>query len=257
MIEFPDQLVTTLRRAKRVAVLTGAGISAESGIPTFRDAQTGFWARFRAEDLATVEAFERDPQLVWDWYAMRREMVQTAQPNAGHHALAAMARHIPTLTLITQNVDGLHEAAGSADVLELHGNIGRVKCFAEGTVVPETEWVLGDGVPRCPHCAALLRPDVVWFGEMLPQNTFRRAEKACREAEVVFSIGTSGLVPPAATLPLLAMAAGAIGVEINLDATYLSDQFDYTVRGPSGVILPALVRTVWAGNGAAETGSRS
>ena len=248
MTQFPDQLITTLRSARRVAILTGAGISAESGIPTFRDAQSGLWARFRAEDLATVEAFERDPQLVWDWYAMRRELVEQAQPNAGHRALAELARHVPTLTLITQNVDGLHQAAGSPEVLELHGNIRQVKCFAEGTIIPEAEWVTGAGVPRCPRCDALLRPNVVWFGELLPAATFRRAEQACREAEVVFSIGTSGLVPPAATLPVTAVEAGAVGIEVNLEATYLSELFDYGLHGPAGVVLPALVRAVWAGN---------
>ncbi len=245
MPDFPPPLVAALRKARRVAVLTGAGISAESGIPTFRDAQSGLWSRFRAEDLATVAAFERDPQLVWDWYAMRRELVVAAAPNPGHVALAAIAAHIPELTLITQNVDGLHEKAGSRDVLELHGNLGRVKCFAEGRVIPEADWVLGEGVPRCPRCNALLRPDVVWFGETLPANTFRRAERACREADIVFSVGTSGLVPPAATLPVTAIEAGAIGVEVNLEATYLAELFAYGLYGPSGVILPALVAAVW------------
>lgn len=245
MPEFPPPLIAALRQARRVAVLTGAGISAESGIATFRDAQSGLWSRFRAEDLATVAAFERDPQLVWDWYAMRRELVVAAAPNPGHFALAALARHIPELTLVTQNVDGLHQKAGSPDVLELHGNIGRVKCFAEGRVIPEADWVLGAGVPRCPHCDALLRPDVVWFGETLPASTFRRAEQACREAEIVFSVGTSGLVPPAATLPVTAIEAGAVGVEVNLEATYLGELFDYGLYGPSGVVLPALVAAVW------------
>jgi len=245
MPDFPAPLIEALRSARRVAVLTGAGISAESGIPTFRDAQSGLWARFRAEDLATVAAFERDPQLVWDWYAMRRELVAAAAPNPGHVALAALAGRVPELTLITQNVDGLHQQAGSPEVLELHGNLGRVKCFAEGQVVPEAEWVLGGGVPRCPRCNALLRPDVVWFGEMLPAATFRRAERACREAEIVFSVGTSGLVPPAATLPVTAIESGAIGVEVNLEATYLGELFDYGLYGPSGAILPALVAAAW------------
>lgn len=245
MVELPPELVAALRQARRVAVLTGAGISAESGIPTFRDAQSGLWARFRPEDLATVAAFKRNPQLVWDWYTMRREMVRAAEPNPGHYALAAMAQHVSDLTLITQNVDGLHQKAGSPEVVELHGNIGRVKCFAEGTIIPEAQWVLGEGVPRCPHCAALLRPDVVWFGELLPPGAFRRAEQACRKAEVVFSIGTSGLVPPAATLPVTAIEAGAVGIEINIEATYLSELFDYALHGPAGVVLPALGAAVW------------
>lgn len=247
MTNFPNELITTLRNAKRIAILTGAGISAESGIPTFRDAQTGLWAQMKAEDLATPEAFERDPVTVWEWYAYRRELVADAQPNAGHIALATMAKHAPQLTLVTQNVDSLHQKAGSPDVLELHGNISRVKCSREHTVIPPDQWVQveGERVPRCPNCNAFLRPDVVWFGEMLPRVTFARAEQAFREAEVVFAIGTSGMVPPAATLPFNAIERGAYGIEVNLNETYLSHLYDCVLRGQSGVILPQLVQAVW------------
>ncbi|HEY1016922.1 MAG TPA: NAD-dependent deacylase [Herpetosiphonaceae bacterium] len=242
-MERDPTLLEALRSAKRVAVLTGAGISAESGIPTFRDAQTGLWARFRAEDLASPEAFERDPQLVWDWYAMRRELVTQAAPNPGHYALAELERRAPSFLLATQNVDGLHQRAGSQQVIELHGNIGRVKCSAEGVIVES--WEPGPGVPRCPGCGALLRPDVVWFGELLPAGAFGKAQQAVRNADLVFTIGTSGLVPPAATLPLLAAEAGALVVEINLNETYLTPYMSHSLRGPSGEILPALVKAAW------------
>ena len=247
MAKFPEELLQRLRQAERIAILTGAGISAESGIPTFRDAQTGFWSRMKPEDLATPEAFERNPKLVWDWYAYRREMVDQASPNAGHYALAKMAEHVPNLTLITQNVDSLHQRAGSTNVLELHGNIGRVKCSKEHVVIEPSAWLPDEeiGVPRCPRCQALLRPDIVWFGEVLPTKTFNHAKAACIQADVVFSIGTSGLVPPAATLPVTAIEHGAYGIEVNTDQTYLSDTFECCLRGASGIILPALVKAAW------------
>src|SRR5512143_2215981 len=160
--EFSPDLIRTLRAAQHIAALTGAGVSAESGIPTFRDAQVGLWAQYRPEDLATPEAFERNPRLVWDWYAWRGEMVRGAQPNPGHYALAEMQRHVPKLSLITQNVDGFHQLAGSTSVIELHGNIARARCSREDIVIDrwaETEVT----PPRCPRCAAYLRPDVVWF----------------------------------------------------------------------------------------------
>jgi len=163
----PPELVKLLRHSRHVAILTGAGISAESGIPTFRDAMTGLWAQYRAEDLATPQAFQRNPRLVWDWYAWRRELVAQAAPNPAHQALAALERRVPRLTLITQNVDSLHQRAGSSSVIELHGNISRIKCSVEGRVVDQ--WPTTDDVPpRCPHCGARLRPDVVWFWRGAP-----------------------------------------------------------------------------------------
>ena len=163
------ELAPILAQARRVVVLTGAGVSAESGVPTFRDALTGLWANYRPEELATPTAFAQNPKLVWDWYQWRRELVERAEPNAAHQALAELEDRVPKFTLITQNVDGLHQRAGSRNVFELHGNIRRVKCSAEGRVV--TEWAAGGDVPpRCPHCGANLRPDVVWFGETLPEK---------------------------------------------------------------------------------------
>src|SRR5258705_2654869 len=165
---FPPELIDALRTAQKIVVLTGAGISAESGVPTFRDAQTGLWSKFRLEELAAHEAYQRNPKLVWEWYAMRRARLREVEPNAGHLALAEIERRVPTFLIATQNVDGLHQRAGSRQVLELHGNITRTKCFAENA--PVAEWSeTGEVPPRCPRCGGFLRPDVVWFNETLPE----------------------------------------------------------------------------------------
>lgn len=241
-IEIPPELVETLRGARRVAVLTGSGISAESGVPTFRDAQTGLWARYDPTELATPEAFARDPRLVWEWYEWRRELVGRAEPNAGHRALVELERRVDSFTLITQNVDGLHGRAGSRGAIELHGNILRTRCFAEGTVVEDYE--PDDKPPRCPHCGAYLRPDVVWFGEMLPAGAMEAASRAARECDVFLSIGTSSLVYPAAGLPHEALESGAALVEVNPDDTPLTGWANYALRGPAGTVLPSLVRAL-------------
>ncbi|MCA9970885.1 MAG: NAD-dependent deacylase [Anaerolineales bacterium] len=241
----PQNLVDALRQATAVAVLTGAGISAESGVPTFREAQTGLWAQYDPQELATPEAFRRNPKLVWEWYAWRRELVAQAAPNPGHHALAQMAYHVPRLTLITQNVDGLHQAAGSQHPIELHGNLSRIKCFDEDVVV--AQWAdTGEVPPRCPRCGGPLRPDVVWFGENLPHAAWQQAAAAARACQVFFSIGTSALVQPAASLPLDALENGALVVEINPQPTPLTHYVDLSLRGPAGEVLPALVEATWA-----------
>ncbi len=243
-IEIPSALARALASAKRVAVLTGAGVSAESGVPTFRDAQTGLWARFDPRELATPAAFERNPKLVWDWYASRRERASRVAPNPGHHALFEIERRAPDFLLITQNVDGLHQRAGSRRIVELHGNIGRVKCSREGTRVERWDASSGE-VPHCPSCGALLRPDVVWFEEMLPQEALAAAEEAARRCDLMLVAGTSAEVYPAAALPALARAAGALVVEINPDSTPLTHRVDYALRAPSGIALPALVAASW------------
>jgi NAD-dependent deacetylase len=240
MTDMPADLIETLRKAHRVAVLTGAGISAESGVPTFRDAQTGLWAKYRPEDLATPEAFQSHPKMVWEWYAWRRERVALAQPNAGHHALVALERRIPEFTLITQNVDGLHRRAGSRRVLELHGNLFGNRCFRCGKAA-ETWEDDGEVPPRSLCCGSWLRPDVVWFGEMLPEATLREAEASTRTCEVFLSIGTSTLVYPAAELPVTALRRGALVVEINPQPTPFSPQANFVLQGPAGVVLPALL----------------
>jgi len=240
-LEIPVTLIETLRAARQVTVLTGSGISAESGVPTFRDAQTGLWSNFRPEDLATPEAFQRNPKLVWEWYAWRRELVAKVLPNPGHHALVEIERRLPRFTLITQNVDSLHQRAGSRNVIELHGNISRTKCFEEDKIV--NEWQeSGDVPPRCPSCGGRLRPDVVWFGEMLPPDAIERAFAVSRSCDLFLSIGTSTLVHPAAGLPFEALQHGATVVEINPDATPLTLRATFALRSASGVILPELVR---------------
>jgi NAD-dependent deacetylase len=240
----PQCLIEKLRAARYVAVLTGAGISAESGLPTFRDAMTGLWAQYRPEDLATPQAFRRNPKLVWDWYAWRRELVTNAAPNPGHVALVELAQRVPKLTLITQNVDSLHQRAGSTGVIELHGNLSRVKCFEDNSIV-ETWTDSGDAPPHCPRCNGFLRPDVVWFGEALPADALNDAVAVAASCDMFFSIGTSGLVEPAASLPRVAQQFGATVVFINLDVTSSSSASLYNINGPAGKVLPALVRAAW------------
>ena len=224
-------------------MLTGSGVSAESGVPTFRDAQTGLWARYEPQELATPEAFERDPGLVWEWYEWRRGLVREAEPNPGHLALAELERRASSFTLVTQNVDGLHGRAGSNNVLELHGNIMRSKCSVEGL---EVEPRAGDESvpPLCPGCGAFLRPDVVWFGESLPEDAFAAASAAARSCDVFLSVGTSSLVYPAASLPSEAARSGAVVVEVNPDETPLTPYADYALRGRAGAVLPALVEAL-------------
>ena len=235
-----DLLIERIRKARSVAVLTGAGVSAESGIPTFRDAQTGLWARYQPSELATPDAFRRNPRLVWEWYAYRRGLVEAAEPNPAHLALAELERRIPGFTLITQNVDGLHRRAGSRNVVELHGNITRTKCFDEDRLV-ESWPPTAEVPPRCPRCGGPLRPDVVWFGETLPQNAWRAAVAAAAGCDVFLAVGTSGVVWPAAELPIQARHAGAYTAEINLEQAALHGRLDAHLYGPAGRILPAVV----------------
>lgn len=239
----PDELIEAIRKAQHIAVLTGAGTSAESGVPTFREAQTGLWAQYNPEELATPQAFRRNPRLVWEWYEWRRGLVAKAGPNPGHYALAALAGRVPQLTLITQNVDGLHQRAGSENVIELHGNIMRTKCFNDGRII--THWPETDEVPpRCPHCGGLLRPDVVWFGEGLPVDALNTAAAAAQSCDIFFSIGTSALVQPAASLPLQAVRNGRVTVEINPQPTPITRQMHFVLAGPSGKLLPALLTAI-------------
>ena len=238
--DIPDSVLQKIGTARHVAVLTGAGISAESGVPTFREAQTGLWAKYDPQELATPEAFQRNPKLVWEWYAWRRELVNKAAPNAGHQALVALAELVPQFTLITQNVDGLHQRAGSQNVICLHGNIMETKCFAHGHPIsdlPESDEL----PPRCPECGSLLRPNVVWFGENLPADALETAVHAARSCDIFLSIGTSALVHPAASLPLLAVENSAFLIEINPQPTPLSRWADATLSGAAGEVLPLLL----------------
>lgn len=239
-MQFSSDLIGAFRSARRITALTGAGISAESGVPTFREAQTGLWAKYDPTELATSDAFRRNPKLVWEWYEWRRDLVAKARPNPGHMALARMANHVHNFTLITQNVDGLHQRAGSESVIELHGNIHRAKCVREDTVV-ETWKNDGQIPPRCPRCGDYLRPDVVWFGEAMPYSEWRAASEAAWRCDLFLCLGTSALVQPAASLPFRALERGAVVIEVNPDDTPLTPHVTHALRGKAGEVLPELV----------------
>jgi NAD-dependent deacetylase len=241
----PLSLRTALSRARRIVFFTGAGISAESGVPTFRGNE-GIWKKFRPEELATFEGFRRSPELVWEWYRLRKEVMTTVRPNAGHAAIVALEKFYKVI-VITQNVDNLHRRAGSTVVHELHGNIERNYCTGCGKFYADPELNLATvAVPRCPRCAGMIRPDVVWFGELLPEQEWNAGVDAARWSDVFFCVGTSGVVYPAASLPAVAKQAGALTVEINVEPTDLTPSMDESIIGLSGDILPAIVREVAA-----------
>ncbi len=241
--EVPPSLIQLLQAAQHVAVLTGAGISAESSVPTFREAQTGLWAKYDPQELATPQAFRRNPNLVWEWYTWRRELISEAVPNPGHMALVELAQIVPEFVLITQNVDGLHQRAGSQNVIALHGNIMENKCVANGHLI--NSWPESNEVPpHCPICNSLLRPNVVWFGENLPAHALQTAVQAAQSCDLFLSIGTSALVHPAASLPLMAVESGATTVEINPQETPLTRWMDYVLTGAAGELLPGLIASL-------------
>jgi NAD-dependent deacetylase len=241
----PLELIEKMKQAQHIVVFTGAGISAESGVPTFRDAQTGLWAKYDPMDLATPEAFQQDPKLVWDWYAWRRQIINQVKPNQGHLALVELAKKIPQFTLITQNVDGLHQQAGSKNVIELHGNIHRIKCARQQNIVEHWQQLEGTP-PQCPLCGDNLRPDIVWFGEALPVDAISKAFGAAEQCDVLLSIGTSNLVQPAASIPFTALQHGATVVEINPNPTPLTEQVTFSILGQAGQILPTLIQQLTA-----------
>ena len=249
--EVSDALLNALKSAQSAAALTGAGISAESGIETFRG-ENGLWNRFKPEELANVDAFLRNPDLVWAWYAYRKRVIHQSGPNAAHRALVELEALIPDWTTITQNVDDLHRRAGSRNVAELHGNITRNYCYECGARCDDDTLPEENNAPHCSKCGGLVRPDVVWFGGLLPPDAWEKAEDAARRADVFFSIGTSAVVYPAASLPLIAKRHGAYVVEVNMDATPLTGLADETIIGAAGEILPVIVdkfREMKAGRG--------
>lgn len=241
MPEKPDikALIEMLSRISHVAVTTGAGISAESGIPTFRG-EEGLWKKYHAEELATPTAFARDPNLVWEFYEWRRGIIAEKAPNPGHKVLARWESVFPVYSLITQNIDGFHQKAGSKNVLELHGNIWKLRCTEEGTITENHENPLKESPPLCAACGALLRPHVVWFGESLSPTVLQKAFQLSSECDVMFVVGTSAFVQPAASLPLAAAEAGAKIVEINPDPTPLTPYADFSFRDKAGEILPSI-----------------
>lgn len=243
-----EQAAQLLRAARRVVALTGAGVSAESGVPTFRGSG-GLWQGRRAEELATPTAFARDPELVWRFYEERRRRLTSVQPNPAHRVLAAWQDRFPSYTLVTQNVDGLHWAAGSRQVLELHGNIWRVRCAACGREREDRTVPLPALPPRCTRCGGMERPAVVWFGEGLPEDVFFRAAEAAGEADVILVVGTSAVVYPAAGLVELAASHGASVIEVNPEPSALAHHASVALRGPAGEVLPRLDTTLQGASG--------
>jgi NAD-dependent deacetylase len=228
-----------LSSASKVCILTGAGVSKESGIPTFRDAQTGLWAQYDPQELASPQGFLRDPGLVWRWYDGRRKKLDEVKPNPGHYAIAEMEALFSEVMVITQNVDGLHQQSGSTNVLELHGNITTFHCFDR---MHKCESVsIGLDTPPLCHCGSLLRPSVVWFGEALPPGVLEAARAAVARCDVIFVVGTSGIVHPAASLPMIAKRAGAVVVEINREPTPITSLADIVVQQESGKALPEIL----------------
>jgi NAD-dependent deacetylase len=239
--DIPDALITALRDAHHICILTGAGVSAESGVPTFREARDGLWSEYNPLDLATPEAFVADPDLIWGWYRWRRDTVAAVEPNPGHYAIAQLAEFVPDLTLVTQNVDNLHQRAGSHNVIEFHGNIFDNRCFADGSLQQADDSAT---VPVCADCGSNLRPGVVWFGEAIPERALYESSAAAVDCDVFLSIGTSSLVYPAAGLADLAKQNGAAVCEINPNPTMKAANFDFAIAGNSGVVLPELVNSL-------------
>ena len=240
----PQALVSALRNARHLCVLTGAGVSAESGVPTFRDAQRGLWSKYDPLRLASLDGFLDDPALVWRWYAWRRETAAGIEPNPGHFALAELEALVPRMTLVTQNVDNLHKRAGSRNVIEFHGNIFVNRCVAENKVVAAG---LGGEPPACPDCGAYVRPGVVWFGEAIPDDALTESFAAAEDCDVFLSIGTSSVVYPAAGLIETACRCGAVTAEINPQPTELAGSLDFALAYRSGELLPELVDLLKSG----------
>ena len=240
----PAELIDRLTPEARVTVMTGAGTSAESGVPTFRDAQTGLWEKYRPEELATPQAFAKDPKLVWQWYQWRRDLVLSAEPNPGHRAVAGLARLFSQFQLVTQNVDGLHQRAGSNQVVELHGSLMRARCYRKNHAADVWPDDSTSQPPTCDSCGSWMRPDVVWFNESLPPMAIELASESAKNCDVYFSVGTSSVVYPAAAFAEMAKQHGALLVEINLDSTPLTDSADFVLPGPSAKLLPALLRSI-------------
>ncbi len=241
-MELPSRLIEEFKTSKTLVVLTGAGISAESGVPTFRGAD-GLWKKYRVEELATPYAFQTNPKLVWEWYDWRRGIIAKAEPNPGHVAIAEMEQLFPHFSLITQNVDGLHRRAGNTKIIEIHGNLWQLRCVREDTVREDQRIPLPEIPPSC-ECGALLRPHVVWFGESLDQGDLARSYHLIEECDLLLVVGTSAVVQPVASFPLMAKNQGAFVVEVNMDPTPLSSLVDVSLQGKAGEILPVLMKRI-------------
>jgi NAD-dependent protein deacetylase/lipoamidase len=233
----PNEILERLRKARRATVLTGAGVSAESGIPTFRGAG-GIWEKYDFRKLATPEGFREDPLLAWEWYQLRQREMRKAKPNPAHLTIATMEDHFDEFAVLTQNIDGMHKRAGSRNVIELHGNIWRMRCTRDGTVI-DLDVPVEEIPPLC-HCGSILRPDVVWFGEPLPIDAMNAASEAASKSDVMFVVGTSAVVYPAAALPILTKNSGGLVIEINPERTDVSYYADLSIFGRAGDIMPVI-----------------
>lgn len=242
-MKFSDEFIEKLSEAERIVFFTGAGISAESGISTFRG-KDGIWNKLKPEELASFDAFLRNPELVWEWYQYRRKIVNEAQPNSGHLAIAEFEKYYKDVSVVTQNVDNLHRRAGSSNVYELHGNIERNYCINCRTFYNKEDLQFSGKIPVCKSCGGLIRPDVVWFGEFLPEDIFNDGESKAIHSDICFVVGTSAIVYPAANIPILAKRSGSFLVEVNIEETELTYFADYSLFGPSGKILPQILEEV-------------
>jgi NAD-dependent deacetylase len=240
--QFKDELLEQLANADSIAVLTGAGISAASGVPTFRG-KDGLWKNFKAEELANFNAFSQNPELVWEWYMWRRELINKVEPNKAHYALVDMETLTENFVIITQNVDNLHRLAGSRNIIELHGNIMQNKC-TDCSKPHIGEISLLHGVPKCQQCGGFIRPDVVWFGELLPENAIHSAKSWAMKSQIFIVVGTSGVVEPAASLPFIAKANDALLIEINTEQTPLTTHMDEFFVSPADEVLPKLINAI-------------
>jgi NAD-dependent deacetylase len=242
-MEFKKEFIEKLKIAESILFFSGAGISAESGISTFRG-KDGIWNKLKPEELASFDAFMRNPNMVWEWYQYRRKIVNQSEPNLGHNAIAEFEKYYKDVTVVTQNVDNLHGRAGSKKIYELHGNIERNFCIDCKTFYNSPDFEFGDTVPKCEECGGLIRPDVVWFGEMLPQGVFADAEREAEKSDICFVVGTSAAVYPAAYIPRTAKNGGAFIAEINIEPTEISGYVDYSIMGKSGEVLPEILNHV-------------
>jgi NAD-dependent deacetylase len=242
-LTLPDTVLHRLKNARRIVALTGGGMAAESDVPSFREAHSGQWAEFDVSELATEQAFLRNPRLVWEWYEHRRRTAEQAQPSQAHFALVDLEQHYPTFTLITQTIDGLHWRAGSRDLIELNGCLRRPRCYEAGHVISSWEDV-GESPPRCPHCGSILRPGVVLFGEGLPEWELRRARAAVEQCEVFICVGDVGAIEPVASFPFVAKRVGALVLAIDADDSIYTLMADYVIDAPLAEALPELVRLV-------------
>lgn len=242
-MKFPQDLINTLLKANSIVFFTGAGMSAESGISTFRG-KDGIWNKLKPEELASFDAFMKNPDMVWEWYQYRRKIVKETGPNNGHIAIKEFQDLFSDVSVVTQNVDNLHNRVGSKTVYELHGNIERNYCVDCETFYNSPEVTFSERVPKCEKCGGLIRPDIVWFGEMLPQDVFANSEKAASQCDVCFIVGTSAVVYPAAYIPITARENGAYLVEVNIEESNISNQVDCFLKGKAGEVLPELLMEI-------------